>query len=114
MPSFVERVTRVIVFASAMVVLAGDTWAASLVVPSTRWLVPLIFATAWVVGRARPAIVSASTFFACYLVPAAFVLTRGDFFLAGWSIWFAALLGIVAATSPLDRWSLPPIWRLPL
>ncbi|HSF02986.1 MAG TPA: hypothetical protein VLA62_08245, partial [Solirubrobacterales bacterium] len=30
------------------------------------------------------------------------------------AIWMAALLGLALAGSPIDRWSLPPAWRVPV
>jgi len=109
-----ERLTKLCVLASAAAALAGDAWAASLVVPSMLWTVPSTLGAAWLCARRWPTATSICIFFACYMTPAVFILAHGGFFLAGWSIWFAALLGLIGSMPGLARWHLPRVWRLAL
>src|SRR5579862_7040979 len=109
-----ERWTRWVVLASTLAALWGDGWSASLVWPAVRWLVPGVFAGAYISGRMAPRFANAATLFACYLVPAVFITITGQFVLAEWSVWCAAVLGLILALRPVGEWSMPPVWRAAL
>jgi hypothetical protein len=69
---------------------------------------------AWIGARRSPTKTRRAVMFVGFLVPAIFLALRGEFESSGWLVWIAALIGLMLQGRASLRWTLPPLWRIPL
>jgi len=112
--TMLERCTKPFLWLSLAGALSAATWGVSFTFPTLRFAAPAAFALAWWAARSKPILVRQALLGAFYLVPALFMFSV-VFVPAGcWVVWMAPLCGAILATTPLRRWALPGVLKLPL
>lgn len=107
-----ERTLRLVIVIGAVALLAanltiGRAWAG---MPTAATAALLVFAgLAWYDRRVVALVLAASCLF-----PPFVWLTLHTFGVYFWTIWIAALLGVMLPRLLTTPWQLPPVWRAPL
>jgi O-antigen ligase len=109
-----DRLTRILVLASAAGALALQTVLGARAWGPLRVWTPAVFVAAWVLTRVAPRAARAVLLAAASVFPALVLTLAGGFEPAHLALWTAAILGLVTGTSGFSGWSLPPAWRLSL
>ena len=110
----IPRLMRAAIVVSAAAAIACQT---ELGARSFPHLIPLnvtLFLVAAAAGRWAPQAARWTVFLPSCLFPAMLLVAFGHFDPAAYSVWMAAVLGLIVGTTGVSRWSLPPSWAWPL
>lgn len=113
-PTFLERMSKWTVLASAFAAIACGTW-----LGARAWapLLPLsiaAFVGTCALGKWQGTRVWAPVMVFAYILPAVLLLLHGYDDPAYWNLWMAGLLGGAFGTTDLRGWSFPARWKWPL
>ena len=110
-----EKLSRIVVLVSAVAAVGVTLYLSS----GTITTLPAYGAIAFVLGflgaRFRPGAAIATVLLACYLTPVAITLAFGPPYIAAYfSVWLAAMVGLITGSSGVTRWRIGPALRVPL
>ena len=112
--SLLEQCTKPLLFLSLAGAIWSTTWGLSFALPVLRPVVPVAFAVAWAATRFKPVIVRQVLLGAYYWIPAIFIILVVVVPPGDWVVWMAPLCGVILATTPMRRWAMPAMLRVPL
>lgn len=114
-PTVAERLSKSAVVVSAVSAVGVTLYLASGTVRTLPVYGLLAFGLALLGARLKPGFATAAVLLTCYLAPTVITLAFGPPYLAAYfTVWLAALMGLIAGSIDVTRWHLRPALRMAL